>query len=125
MARFLATLLFAATATSAAPAPPSVFNVAWLAPSARNGVSEGGREIHTDAVPLGNGALTALAWPNASAGGIGLYVGHQDAMSSWQELFKIAQIDVALSPNPYAPGGFFNATHDIASASLLLFLGGS
>lgn len=74
-------------------------------------------------MPLGNGALTALAWPNASSGGVGLYIGHQSAMSSWTELFKIAQVDVALSPAP--SGAYFNATHDIATASLLLFLGGS
>ena len=121
-----ATLGATAAAAAAGAPPPSAFNVAWLAPSLRDGTSEGGREIHSDAVPLGNGALTALAWPNASAGGVGIYVGHQDAMSSWQELFKIAQLDVALSPSPYAPGAaFFNATHDITSASLLLYLGGS
>ena len=117
--------LAAPRARAAAP-PLAAFNVEWSSPSPANGVSIGGREIHSDAVPLGNGALTALAWPNASSGGVGLYIGHQGAMSSWMELFKIAQVDISLSPSAYEPGAtYFNATHDIATASLFLFLGGS
>jgi hypothetical protein len=55
-------------------------------------------------MPLGNGALTVSAWANVSAGGISAYIGHQGAMSSHCELFKIALLTLSLSPSPFAQG---------------------
>jgi hypothetical protein len=77
------------------------------------------------AMPIGNGRLTALAWANVSAGGLGLMVGHQNAMSSATELFKLGLVHVALSPNPYQSGAYFNQTLDLDSASVLIYAGGT
>ena len=76
-------------------------------------------------MPLGNGALTAVAWANVSAGGVGVLVGHQDAMSGETELFKLGLLQVALQPNPFAAGSFFNQTLDVASATVVVYAGGS
>jgi hypothetical protein len=109
---------------SAAP-PPSAFNVGWKAPSAGPGITEGGQPTYADAMPLGNGALTALAWANVSIGGASMYLGHQNAMSSWTELFRLAQVDVALSPSPFSAGPFFNQTLDLSTGTFMLYAGGT
>ena len=116
-------LLFAAAA-AAAPVAPSAFNVAWLSPTLEPGESTGGRATYEGAMPLGNGRTTALAWANVSAGGVGIYLGSQDAMSSATELFKLALLQVSLTPNPYAAGDHFNQTLDLATATVVVTLGG-
>ena len=40
------------------------------------------------------GKFTALAWANVSNGGVGIMLGHQDAMSSATELFKLGLVQV-------------------------------
>jgi hypothetical protein len=75
-----------------------LFNVAW--PDDQPDGTDGyGLPNFAGAMPLGNGALTALAWANVSAGGVGIYLGHQRAQSTHTELLKLGLIQVALSPN--------------------------
>jgi hypothetical protein len=76
-------------------------------------------------MPLGNGRLTALAWANASAGGIGVMLAHQDAMSSATEPFKLGLVQLALTPNPFDAGAFFNQTLDLETASVFIYAGGT
>jgi hypothetical protein len=77
-------------------------------------------------MPLGNGRTTALAWSNTSTGGVGIYLGSQDAMSAHAELFKLALLQVAITPNPWAGGGsYFNQTLDLATGTFSLHLGGA
>jgi hypothetical protein len=53
------------------------------------------------AMPIGNGALTVLCWPNVSMGGVGLYVGHQNAMDSETALIRLGEVQVgAVSTQP-------------------------
>lgn len=41
-------------------------------------------------------------------------------MSSHTELFKLGGVHVALDPNPFTLGPYFNQTLDMASGSLLV-----
>ena len=74
---------------------------------------------------MGNGRTTLLAWANVTAGGVGMYIGHQDAMSSNTDLFKMGLLQVAVSPNPFALGPYFNQSLDMSLGCLLLHAGGS
>jgi len=76
-------------------------------------------------MPLGNGALTASAWANVSAGGISVYLGHQAAQSSHQELFKLAFLTISLSPSPFATGEFFEQALDLATGTVSIMAGGT
>lgn len=80
------------------------YNVEWTKPTIEPGKTQSGASTYQGAMPLGNGALTALAWPNVTSGGVGLYIGHQNAMSSWTELFKLGLVQIVLSPNPFSSG---------------------
>ena len=84
--------------TSAAPFSPSLYDVIWDSPSAGPGTTLGGLPTYSDAQPLGNGALTALAWANASIGGVGIMLGHQAAQSSHTELFKLGVLQFHTVP---------------------------
>lgn len=101
------------------------FNPVWLSPTKEPGASQGGFPTYQGAMPVGNGAFTALAWANVSNGGVGVLLGHQSAMSSATELFKLGLIQVALTPNPFLSGPFFNQTLDISTATVLVYAGGS
>ena len=106
----------------------SQYNVVWSHPTPEPGVTSEGRETFQGAMPLGNGALTALSWPNTTTGGVDMYIGHQDAMSSWTELFKIAHLQIALSPNPFNSSNassFFLQELDFDSATMNVFVGGT
>lgn len=101
------------------------FNPVWLSKTKEPGSSQGGFPTYQGAMPVGNGAFTALAWANVSNGGVGISLGHQDAMSSATELFKLGLIQVALTPNPFLSGPFFNQTLDISTATVLIYAGGT
>ena len=118
-------LLLGAALTAPAPSDPSQWTQTWLAPSSGPGKTQGGRATYQDGMPLGNGRTTVLAWANASAGGIGFYLGHQDAMSSNTDLFKLGLLQVALSPNPFTQGTFFNQSLDLGTATLTIYAGGT
>jgi len=120
MARYLLALLALSTARAGAPSA-----VSWLTPTAEPGRTQGGRATYQGGMPLGNGRTTATAWANTTSGGISLYLGSQDAMSSHGELFKLGLLEVALSPNPFTSGPYFNQTADLSSATVLLYAGGT
>jgi len=126
MRRMLKTIILLLLSSLALGYTPSyTYNPSWSSPSTGPGKTQGGKPTYQDAMPLGNGALTALAWANLTNGGAGLYIGHQQAMSSHTELFKLAVIQISLTPNPYAAGSYFNQTVDFATGTVSIFLGGS
>lgn len=100
-------------------------NIQWLTPSVEPGINREQLPTYNGSMPIGNGDLTALVWANASAGGINMYVGKQDAMSSNTELFRLAMVRLALAPNPIQPGAYFNHTLDLSTASMLVQAGGT
>jgi hypothetical protein len=121
-------MLILAVLIAVAPSTANIheYRVSWTEPSSGPGRTIGNKDTFQDAMPLGNGALTALAWANVTNGGIGLYIGHQAAMSSHTELFKLALVQVALSPNPFDIGGrYFNQTIDLSTGTVLVYAGGS
>ena len=105
---------------------PHQFQVEWTKPSPGPGHTTGKAPLPTymDAMPLGNGRVTVLGWANITNGGVAFYLGSQEAMSSQTELFKLALVDIAITPNPMATAGAtFNQTLDIATGSLRITLG--
>lgn len=104
---------------------PSAFDVEWLSPSAGPGKTLGGLPTYADAMPLGNGALTALAWANATSGGVGIYLGHQGAQSSHTELYKLGLLQLSVSPNPFSQGAYFSQRLDVAAATVRVAMGGT
>jgi hypothetical protein len=117
---------------AAAAAYPAQYDVSWASPSPQNSTSgwkgnymvKNG-SVYMDAMPLGNGDVVAMAWANASAGGIGCYVRKADAMSATSSLLTLALLQVALDPNPFAAGGYFNQTLHFATASVVVLAGGT
>jgi hypothetical protein len=71
----------------------SQFNVHWKTVQEFS-KNEAGQQTFYSGMPIGNGDLVALVWPNASHGGVQMYVRKADAMSSQSELFTIAMIQV-------------------------------
>lgn len=99
-------------------------NVEWLSYTPEPGQNNG-KATYQGSMPIGNGAFTATAWANVSAGGVGVMMGHQAAQSSATELFKLGLLQLALTPNPFSTGPYFNQTLDVASASVIIHAGGS
>ena len=114
-----------ASAAAALARAQAQYSVDFMAPSTGPGKTQGGKATYQDAMPLGNGALTALAWANATAGGAGLMLGHQNAMSSHTELFKLALVQIAVTPNPFASGAYFNQSLRLDSATVQIYMGGT
>eukprot|EP00729_Bicosta_minor_P019577 gene19577-6017_t len=104
--------------------PISRFNVEWLEPTIGPGSNKNGHPTYKDAMPLGNGRTTALAWANTTNGGVNIFLGSQEAMSGQTELFKLGMLELALSPNPWtSPPRHYNQTLDIATGTLHIELG--
>jgi len=80
---------------------------------------------YADAMPLGNGNLVALAWANASAGGVSCYVRKADAMNSGTGPITLALLEITLSPNPFRAGGYFNQTLHLQTATVSVLAGGT
>ena len=74
-------VLIAAVGPTAAAAPdldlPRAFNVEWALPSPGPGHTQDKTSTYMDAMPLGNGRTTALAWADVATGGVGIYLGSQ------------------------------------------------
>lgn len=70
-------LAAAAALALATASSPVQYNVEWTTASKEPGTTQGGLPTYQGSMPIGNGKLTAQTWANVSAGGIGLYVGHQ------------------------------------------------
>ena len=107
-----------ASRTSCSAPDPSKHNVEWFSPSPFDGKN------FADGLPLGNGRVAVLAWPNASAGGVDLYVRSPLALHTDTQVFTLARVSVALSPNPCA-SGFFSASLHLEDASVRVLCGGS
>lgn len=63
---------------------PRQFNVEWLTRTIEPGKDSQGQLTAKGAMPIGNGDVVALVWPNASAGTVEAYVGKQDAQATDQ-----------------------------------------
>eukprot|EP01079_Euglenida_sp_SAG-EU17-18_P002507 gene2507-3253_t len=111
------------TAHIPTPSLPAVFNVEWSEPSPGPGQTIGGKKTYMDAMPLGNGRVTALAWANVTTGGVGIYLGSQEAMSGQTELLKLGHVQVSLTPNPWSPGAHFRQRLDLAAGTVVVELG--
>ena len=111
--------LLAAAPTTAQLARSGAYNTQWLTPTVEDDPTyfKGG-------MPLGNGDTQVLAWANATAGGVSFYISKNDAMASDTSSYKVALITLALSPNPFLAGPFFNQSLAIDTATLHLTVGG-
>lgn len=96
------------------------YNVIWT-----TATNETDTSYFRGSMPLGNGDCQVSAWANVSAGGLSFYIAKQDAMHSDTSLYKVALVTVALNPNPFKAGAYFNQTHDLASARVVIEAGGA
>ena len=119
-----------------APPPPqqldaSMYNEVWDTPSVEPGVAHagpGGSSILTinGSMPIGNGDLTASAYPDVERGSIVLWFGKQDAVSDSSMPFKLGQVELSLLPNPWGVGStFFRQTLDLPTATVTILAGGT
>jgi hypothetical protein len=96
------------------------YNVAWSTPS-----NETEGPFFRGTMPIGNGDTQVGAWANVSSGGVSFYIAKQDAMHSDTSQYKIALLTVAVSPNPYLTGQYFNQTLDLTAARVVIEAGGT
>lgn len=128
----------AAGATAAAEASsPDFADVSWAAPTPFDGKSYAGAAslcvascllcfVHlADGMPAGNGRVVVLAWGDPAAGGLSFYVRSPVALHSDSTLFTIARVSVAMSPNPFAGGGYYNQSLHLARGEVAVHGGGS
>ena len=104
-------------AASAGAPPVSTHDVSWASATPFDGKN------YADAMPLGNGRVAALAWGNASTGGLELYIRSPVALHSDSQVFTIARLSVSLSPNPCSPAGFWNQSLHLADGAVTLECG--
>ena len=84
--------------------------------------------FYADGMPTGNGMTVVLAWGNASNGGLDFYVRSPMAMHTDSQLFTLAKVSVALSPNPFvtsSSGGFWNQSHHLEDGTITVSGGGN
>ena len=112
----LASAAAAAAVVLAAIGGPS--SVSWNTPTAEPGRNEGGQPTFQGGMPLGNGDLAVLAWPNVTAGSLDLYVAKADAFASDTLLFKLAHVSLSVNPNPFTGAAYFNQTLDLQSGTV-------
>eukprot|EP00047_Mylnosiga_fluctuans_P009520 m.263358 g.263358 ORF g.263358 m.263358 type:complete len:1042 (+) comp26666_c0_seq1:28-3153(+) len=108
-------------------AAASAYSIHWHSP-AEFGTNEAHQQTYFSAMPLGNGDLVALVWPNMSAGGLQMYVRKADAMSSQSELFTLASIQIlvgGIAPSPFTRGSYYNQTLDLQTATMRFYAGGT
>ena len=108
-----------ALASSLALALAMPGDVTWLAPSAAD------PHFHTDGMPSGNGRTVATAWGDQARGALRFFVRSPLALATDGQFYTIALVTVALSPNPFAAGAFWNQTHALADGSVTLLGGGA
>ena len=121
---------------------PSAYDITWLDATREPGWTSGKSPVPTyqGAMPLGNGGVSVLAWPEGTngtvtngsmggphAGGIGCYIRSSNAMDASTALRTIALLHVALSPNPFLAGGgtYFNQTLSLRTATMTILAGGT
>jgi len=84
--------------------------------------------FYADGMPTGNGITVVLAWGNASNGGLDFYVRSPLAMHTDSQLFTLAKVSIALSPNPFVnslSGGYWNQSHRLEDGTITVSGGGS
>ena len=96
------------------------YNVVWTTPTVESDAS-----AFRGGMPLGNGDVQAQPWADEAAGGVSLYISKGNAQHSDALPFKVALLSVALAPNPFLAGPFFNQTLDLAAATVLVSAGGT
>ena len=118
MALLLAALFLAPPLASAAPPSVSIHDVSWSSATPFDGKN------YADAMPLGNGRVAALAWGNASTGGLELYIRSPVALHTDSQVFTIARLSVWLSPNPCAgPAPYWNQSLHLSDGAVALECG--
>ena len=76
--------------------------------------------------PIGNGDLTAAAYPELDKGAITIWLSKQDAISDDTMPFKLGQVSLAVEPNPWAENSsFFRQTLDLSRATVVVLAGGT
>ena len=126
-------LLLAAVASAPQQHDPSKFNEVWETASVEPGHGGGGwdkTEVLTvnGAQPLGNGDLTAAAFPELDTGRISVWLSKQDAIADDTSPFKLGQVSLAVQPNPWAHGAgssFFRQTLDFSTGTVTVLAGGT
>jgi hypothetical protein len=88
---------------------PSKFNEVWETASVEPGHGGGGSDSTpvltvNGAQPLGNGDLTAAAFPELDTGRISMWLSKQDAIADDTSPFKLGQVSLAVQPNPRRRG---------------------
>jgi hypothetical protein len=104
MKRQLISAIALAALAAAAPPPWSALDVSWSTPSASS---------QEDGMPTGNGRIAALVWGNATSGGLDFVVRSPMAMATDSTLLDITTVSLTLTPNPCAPGSYWNQTHHL------------
>ena len=116
-------------------AGPGLYNEAWTEPSIEPGVTEsmnvgpgGTMQLLTvnGSMPLGNGDLTASVFPELESGAITLWFSKQDALADSSLPFKLGQLSLQLTPNPWGPDStYFRQRLDLPTATVQILAGGS
>eukprot|EP01047_Picozoa_sp_COSAG01_P048186 COSAG01_NODE_4672_length_4829_cov_3.623890_1_plen_1016_part_00 len=116
----------------AAQYDPSKFNEVWNTPSVEPGHGGGGWDktlvlTVNGSQPLGNGDLTAVAFPELDMGRISVWLSKQDAISDDTSPFKLGQVSLSVHPNPWAGTGsrFFRQTLDFSTGTITVLAGGT
>ena len=112
-----------ASAASGGPAPRALgnaYSVTWTTPTVESDAA-----AFRGSMPLGNGDVTAQPWADAAAGGVSLYIAKGNAQHSDALPYKVALLTVALEPNPFLAGPFFNQTLGLAGATVVVHAGGA
>jgi hypothetical protein len=111
---------------------PSKFNEVWETASVEPGHGGGGSDSTpvltvNGAQPLGNGDLTAAAFPELDTGRISMWLSKQDAIADDTSPFKLGQVSLAVQPNPWAGAGssFFRQTLDFSTGTVTVLAGGT
>lgn len=80
---------------------------------------------YADGMPAGNGRVVVLAWGNVTDGSIDFYVRSPLAMHTDTQLYTLARISVAVSPNPFLSGTYYNQTISLSDGSITVLGGGT
>ena len=112
---------------------PATFNEVWEEPSVEPGrlIDKTGWDktkvlTVNGSQPIGNGDLTAAAYPEVEAGRISMWLSKQDAIADDTSPFKLCQVSLAVTPNPWsASSAFFRQTLDFSSGTVTVLAGGT
>ena len=99
---------------------PARHALSWLSPTPFDGKN------YADGMPLGNGRVVVLAWANVSTSGLDFYLRSPQALHSDTQVYTIARVAVAITPNLCSTGArFFNQTLHLEDASVTVHCGGT